>query len=121
ELAFDFNRSYTVDDVTVKNPSTNLRGQVSYKLSDAWIANTHVNYSHRKSDGYYQYVMYLEPDNDTLISHNVADLHSISNVVNIQQNFQGDFHIGPLRNRLVAGLDFLHQNTTNDNSPYVVF
>lgn len=121
ELAFDFNRSYTVDDVTVKNPSTNLRGQVSYKLSDAWIANTHVNYSRRKSDGYYQYVMYLEPDNDTLISHNVADLHSISNVVNIQQNFQGDFHIGPLRNRLVAGLDFLHQNTTNDNSPYVVF
>jgi len=129
ELQFDFNRSYTNDDVTVKTPTVNLRGQVQYQLSDQWSSRTQINYNRRKTDGYYQYVMYTDVDNpnlntianDTVLSRYVTNQDALSEVINVQQNFTGDFSIGGLRNRLVVGLDFLRQVNNNNNSPYIVF
>lgn len=121
ELQFDFNKSYTNEDLNVKTPTMNLRGQVQYKLSNQWTSRTTINYNRRKSDGYYQYVMYLGADNDTLLSRYVANVDAVSKILNVQQNFTGDFRIGGMRNRLVAGLDFLRQVNENNNSPYILF
>ena len=129
ELQFDYNRSYTNNDVTFKTPTVNFRGQVQYRISDAWTSRTQVNYNRRKTDGYYQYVMYTDTDapnnttvaNDTVLSRYVNDQDALSEVINVQQNFVGDFSIGGLRNRLVVGLDFLRQVNNNNNSPYVIF
>lgn len=121
ELQFDYNRSYTSNDVTVKTPTANFRGQVQYKISDRWTSRTSINYNRRKTDGYYQYVMYLAADNDNILSRYITNQDALSQVINVQQNFNGDFKIGGLRNRVVVGLDFLRQVNDNNNSPYVVF
>lgn len=119
ELQFNFNKSYTNNDVTFKNPSTNLRGNVTYRIHEKWTSNTTVNYNRRKSDGYFQYIMYLQNTNDTLINRYAALQNYVATNFNAQQNFTGDFHIGGMRNRLLVGLDFLSQKTETHNSPYV--
>jgi iron complex outermembrane receptor protein len=126
ELGIDFNRSFTSNDITYKTPTTNLRGQISYKLSDKWTSQTVAAHSIRKSDGYYSYVMFLDAGtkplpNDTVLTRYVYTQNSQAVTTDIQQNFIGDFKIGQLRNRVVIGIDFLSQQSTNNNSPYAIF
>lgn len=124
ELGIDFNRSFTSNDISYKTPTTNLRGQINYKLSDKWTSQTVAAHSIRKSDGYYSYVMFMDAGgvpNDTLLNRYVYTQNSQAITTNIQQNFIGDFKIGKLRNRMVVGIDFLGQQTTNNYSPYSVF
>jgi len=119
-LQFDFDKSYTANDVTFKNPTTNLRGNVVYRFNERWTSNTTVNWNNRKADGYFQYVMYLQNSNDTLINRYAGKQNYAAKNINAQQNFIGDFHIGELRNRLLVGLDYLYQQTETHNSPYVL-
>ncbi|MGE7774298.1 TonB-dependent siderophore receptor [Chitinophaga sp. NPDC101104] len=133
ELGMDFDRSYTSNDVTNRTPTMNLYGQMNYKLSDKWTSQTNLSRSNRKSDGYYQYVMFLDaPYNplpagqtaqpqDSFMTRYAYTQNSSTVVTGIQQNFIGDFKLGSMRNRLVFGLDFLGMETTNNNSPYAVF
>jgi iron complex outermembrane receptor protein len=119
-LQFDFDKSYTANDVTFKNPTSNLRGNVVYRFNERWTSNTTVNLNNRKADGYFQYVMYLQNSNDTLINRYAGKQNYTAKNINAQQNFIGDFHIGELRNRLLVGLDYLYQQTETHNSPYVL-
>jgi len=120
KLQFDYNKSYTNDDVTFKNPTANLRGNVTYRFNEQWTSNTTVNYNRRKSDGYFQYIMYLQKENDTLINRYAGDQNYVAKNINAQQNFVGDFHIGTMRNRLLVGVDYLYQQAETHNSPYVL-
>jgi iron complex outermembrane recepter protein len=120
ELNIDYNRSFTSNDITIRNPTFNLYGQANYKLSDKWLSQTIVSSSNRKSDGYYQYVMYILPG-DSLLNRYVSDQFSTGLSTDIQQNFIGDFKIGNLRNRVVAGLDLFHIKNDNSNSAYILF
>jgi iron complex outermembrane receptor protein len=121
QLNFNFNRSYTSNDITIKNPNLNVYGQISYKLSKNWISQTNFSQSVKRSEGYYSYIMYLEPTNDTLISRYISDQNSKTNTTDLQQNFIGNFSIGRFRNRVVAGVDFLNTETNNNNSAYILF
>ncbi|WP_316735198.1 TonB-dependent receptor [Pedobacter aquatilis] len=120
ELNLDWGKSYTSNDLTVKTPTFNVRGQVTYKLSDEWTSQTNFSQSNRKSDGFYSYVMFLGATDDVL-SRYINIQNSSSNSANVQQNFIGDFKIGSVRNRVIVGLDYLTQETHNSNSPYVLF
>jgi iron complex outermembrane receptor protein len=128
ELGIDFNRSFTNNDITYKTPVINVYGQMNYKLSNKWTSQTSISRGTSKSNGYYSYVMFLDqgpagslPPNDTLLSRYAYHQNSTSVTTDIQQNFIGDFKIGQLRNRLVAGLDFLSMQVDNNNSPYLLF
>ncbi|WP_343703449.1 TonB-dependent receptor [Chitinophaga sp.] len=124
ELGMDFNRSFTSNDISYKTPTVNLTGLITYKLSDQWTSQTVAAHSVRKSDGYYSYVMFMDANgapNDTLLNRFVYTQNSQAITTDIQQNFIGDFKIGGLRNRVVVGLDFLSQQTTNNYSPYAIF
>lgn len=121
ELQFDFNRSYTSNDVTIKTPVVNVRGQATYKINKEWTSQTNFSRSYRKSEGFYQYLMYLAPDNDTLINRTATLQNSNQTAFNLQQNFTGDFKIGNLRNRIVVGLDFLNQQSSSSDSPYFLY
>ncbi|WP_207425029.1 TonB-dependent receptor [Pedobacter sp. SYSU D00535] len=120
ELNFNFERSYTSNDVTFQTPTSNIFGQITYKLSDSWTSQTSFSRSNRQSNGLYQYVMFIGATDD-LLNRYVADQNSISTSGNFQQNFTGDFQIAGLRNRLVAGFDALRLETRNNNSPYILF
>jgi iron complex outermembrane receptor protein len=121
ELGFDWNRSYTSNDLTMKTPAINVYGQISYKLAPGWTSQTNFSSNTRKSDGFYQYEFIRGAVADTLLERNITLQNTTNTAVNIQQNFIGDFKIGSLRNRLVVGLDFLHRTINNSNSPYIVF
>ncbi|MGS2740742.1 TonB-dependent siderophore receptor [Sinomicrobium sp. M5D2P17] len=120
QLNFDWDRSYTSDDVTMKNPTTNLRGEVNYKISDTWNSQTIIAHNDRRSKGFYQYQFIRMATDDTL-ERNVVKMNTVNTSTNVQQNFTGDFRIAGLRNRLVVGVDYLNQTVKMDNSPYIVF
>ncbi|WP_207421099.1 TonB-dependent receptor [Desertivirga brevis] len=120
DLNLNFNRSFTSNDLTIQTPANNLFAQANYKLSSAWTLQTNLSRSYRKSDGFYQYVMFLGTTDDVL-SRMVSRQNSISTSTDIQENLIGDFKIAGLRNRIVAGVDVLRLENNNNNSPYITF
>ncbi|MCH7409517.1 TonB-dependent receptor [Belliella sp. DSM 111904] len=119
-LGLDFNRSYTSNDITIQTPTTNIYAQANYKISSKWTSQTNVSRSLRQAEGFYQYSMFAMPG-DSLLTRYVSLQDSKNLVTTIQQNFIGDFSIGSLRNRLVVGLDYFHQQGINNNSAYIPF
>jgi len=120
ELGFTWNRSYTTNDLTMKTPTTNLRAVGTYKLSNNWTAQTILSGNTRKSDGYYQYEFIRKATDDTL-ERNITYQNTINTTVDVQQNFTGAFSTGPIKHRLLVGLDYVQMSVHNDNSPYIVF
>jgi len=121
ELNYDWKRSFTSNDLTMKTPTVNIKGQINYKIADNWTSQTIYSSNTRKSDGFYQYEFIRGATSDEMLERNISLQNSINTSTDIQQNFIGDFKLFGLRNRLVAGLDYLNQVVNNDNSPYLVF
>lgn len=120
ELGFDWKRSYRNNDLTMKNPTANLRAQFTYNISDQWTSQTIVSSNTRESKGYYIYEFVRRLTDDSL-ERNVSYQNTFNSTLNLQQNFVGDFKIGGLRNRLLIGLDYVALKINNDNSPYIAF
>lgn len=121
ELNYDWNRSFTSNDVTLKAPASNVHGQVDYKISSQWVSKTSFSRNVRTTDGIYQYEFIREATTDHLVERNIQQQNYEGATTAIQQNFTGDFKIGRFRNRLVVGLEYLNQTTYNNNSPIVKF
>ncbi len=123
ELRLNFNRSYTSNDITMKNSTINIFGQINYKLSDTWTSQTNLSRSIRTSDGYYSYIMFRDntPANDTVLTRFIQDQTATGKTTDIQQNFIGDFKIAGMRNRVVIGADLLQLQLHNNSTPYITF
>ena len=121
ELNYDWKRSFTSNDITMKNPTVNVRGQITYKISEQWTSQTIYSSNTRKSDGFYQYQFVRGAASDELLERNISLQNSVNTATDLQQNFMGDFKLFGLRNRMVAGIDYLNQTINNNNSPNVVF
>lgn len=121
ELHFDWKRSYTNKDLTMKNPTLNVKGQLNYKLSNQWTSQTIFSKNSRKSDGFYQYQFLRGATSDEMLERNISLQNSVNTSTDLQQNFNGDFKLFGLRNRIVVGLDYLNQTVKNNNSPNIVF
>ncbi|WP_353183690.1 TonB-dependent receptor [Parapedobacter lycopersici] len=115
ELNLNNSLSFTSNDITIKNPKYNLQAQLVYKLSDHWTSQTVVSRGTIKSDGYYTYLWDdVAGDND--FSQYFHKELQTTHTTNIQQNFNGDFQIGNMRNRLVAGLDYYRRDIVDNGS-----
>ncbi|WP_183567985.1 TonB-dependent receptor [Mucilaginibacter sp. SP1R1] len=109
ELNLDYKQSYAGNDLTQTSRSANFFGQVKYKISDAWTSSTNISATHSYSNGFGPYFYLLPGD---LISRNdQSTRNSTDDMIEIQQNFNGDFKIGKFRNRFVGGLDFFRDNS----------
>ncbi|HMI01630.1 MAG TPA: TonB-dependent receptor [Pedobacter sp.] len=115
ELNLDNKLSFTSNDLTTKNPRYNLQGQMSYKLSDQWHSQTVISGGRVKSDGMYTYIWDDEPEDDYFDQY-FHNENQVTGTIDIQQNFNGDFKIGGLRNRLLVGLDYYHRNVKDNGS-----
>lgn len=120
ELHFDWKRSYTSNDLTMKTPTVNVRAVGTYKLSENWTSQTIISSNTRKSDGYYQY-QFIRKATDDSLERNVSYQNTINTALDVQQNFIGNFRIAGFRNRLLVGVDYLRLKVNNDNSPYIVY
>jgi len=132
ELGYDNKRSYTSNDLYMDTPSVNIQAQMNYKLSDQWTSQTILSRSSAKSEGYYSYLyegtstveglagqLALPYDGGVVLARYITKQNSETYGTDIQQNFIGDFKIGNMRNRVVAGLDYFNKVIQNNNSGYV--
>jgi iron complex outermembrane receptor protein len=120
-IAYD--KSFTADAMKQKYNSTNFFGQANYKFNDKWSSHTSFSSSYSFSNGRGTY-LFLVPNNYPPLGNPTAapgaDLISRadqstdnSKVYNyeVQQNFNGTFNLGSIKNRVVLGLDYLRQNS----------
>jgi iron complex outermembrane receptor protein len=109
QLKLDYKQSYHGDGLTQTSNSTNFFGQVKYKISDQWNTSTNISANNSFSNGFQPY-SYLLP-HDSISREDQSTRNSKDNMIEIQQNFNGDFKIGKFRNRFVGGLDFFRENS----------
>ncbi|WP_123906615.1 TonB-dependent receptor [Chryseobacterium sp. MYb7] len=121
ELGFDWKKSYSNNDITLKAPSINVKAEANYKISDKWTSQTLLSRNFRKTEGLYQYQFIRGNLNDATLERNVQWQNSEASSTSIQQNFNGEFKIGSIKNKVLIGLDYLNQTINNNHSPIVVY
>ncbi|MDN3693179.1 TonB-dependent receptor [Chryseobacterium tructae] len=121
ELGFDWKRSYSNNDMILKAPSTNVKAEVNYKISDHWTSQTLISRNYRKTEGLYQYQFIRGKDSDVSLERNVQWQNSEASSTSVQQNFNGQFNIGKIKNKVLIGLDYLNQTLNNNHSPIIKY
>lgn len=111
QLNWNFNKSFTSNEFVSESKAFTVYAKANYKLSDKWTSQTLYSYAYTENDGNY---LFLQISKKDTISPFMMNLPSTFTTNQIQQNFVGDFRIGSMRNRLVAGADFTQ--LTNQNS-----
>lgn len=114
-LNLDYRQSFMSNDLSLKNPRFNLQAQMLYKLSDQWRSQTVVSRGTVKSDGYYSYI-WDDAYGDNYFNQYFHKEQQTTTTMDVQQNFNGDFKIGSMRNRLLVGLDFFNRNVVDNGS-----
>jgi iron complex outermembrane receptor protein len=112
KLKLDYKRSYASEDLYQTSRNLNFFGQMNYAISDNWKSQTIFSATNGYSDGpspYFYLISNGTGNEGTHISRNdqYTD-NSKDQVIELQQNFIGNFNIGQFRNRFVGGLDFTH-------------
>ena len=115
-LGLDYKESYVGDDLKTKSRVRNLFGQVNYKINDHIKSSTNVSNSYSNSNEFVPY-FYVSPKSaitlnpaDTELGIRRADqstANSKKTTFQIQQNFNFDYQFGSMRNRTVAGFDYM--------------
>jgi iron complex outermembrane recepter protein len=121
KLPIDYKRSFFSDDLSQQSANTNFFAQMHYKINDKWSTQTNVTVTNSYSDGPSPYFYLLSnaaaTGNPTAIGadyisrNNQFTANSRDRMIEIQQNLNGQFNIGALTNRFVAGLDFFSRSS----------
>ncbi len=90
ELGFNWKRSYTNNDLTMKNPTANLRAQLQYQLSKEWTSQTIISNNTRESKGYYQYQFVRKATDDSL-ERNISYQNTMNAHFECATEFRGRF------------------------------
>ncbi len=107
DLPLPYDRTLSSNGLYNKNMVNNVRARADYKISDQWTSQTTYSYSEGHYPDQFLYALGYWLNNTSvrrLINLWVPD--NKFGQLEFQQNFTGDFKIGKLRNRLVAGLDW---------------
>lgn len=124
ELGYDYHRSYTSNNLSIKTPTSTLQAQMVYRLSDQWTSQTVLSRSTAKSQGYYSYLYEVSrympgyPNIPGAFRRYISDQNGTTNTTDVQQNFIGDIRLGGLRHRVLAGLDYFSRNSIGNNTRY---
>jgi iron complex outermembrane receptor protein len=122
DLKIDYKQAYINEDVTQRSRSINYFAQANYKISDKLTSQTIFTSSNSFSNGASPY-FYLVTDatalgrpgipntNSYVLTYDQSTANSKLNAIQVQENVNGDFNIGNLRNRFVVGLDYQRVNS----------
>lgn len=115
-----YDKSFTGDAMKQKYNSSNFFAQANYKFNDNWSSHTSFssNYSFSNGRGTYLFLVpnsYFNPaaapGADNLSRADQSTDNSKIFTYEVQQNFNGTFNLGSVKNRVVLGLDYLRQNS----------
>lgn len=121
ELNYNNKLSFTSNDLSLKNPTQNYRAEMNYKLSDAWQSETILSKSATSTQGYYSYLFNYGILGDNIFTRLINKQNSRTNTLDLQQNFKGDFKISGIRNRVLIGLDYFHEQMTDQSTGYAFY
>lgn len=103
DLGIDYRKSYTNDDLYETKPSASFFAEARYKISNQWTSRTTMSHTNGSDEGYQ---VRNEIIRDSVMKRTPSNLRVNDTYMALQQNFNGDFKIGGLRNRIVLGLDY---------------
>lgn len=109
DMGIPYKQSFANNDVTYDSESKSIFSQVNYRISDQWTSQTAITATNSRFDGS---TIRLVGTSATTLRPQVTVGDYGYKSTDIQQNFIGDFKIGNLRNRMVAGLDYYSYTTT---------
>ncbi|HMI06789.1 MAG TPA: TonB-dependent receptor, partial [Flavobacterium sp.] len=109
DIPMDFKRSFHGGDFVTTTKSVNIFAQALYKFNDKWSSQSVFSSGSNRANGIQPW-FYLLPNYQ--IERDAWNANGRDNTMEFQQNFNGDFNIGSIRNRVLVGGDVLH-NTTN--------
>lgn len=113
-LPLEYKRSYSNNSITLNGPTYAIYGQINYRISNKWNSQTNLIRSTAENSGNYLTFNLLK--GDSLLVRNISHYpDGKTSVSQIQQNFNGDFKIGRVRNRFLIGVDY-YQNTSLNSS-----
>ena len=120
QAGINYDKSFIGEGMKQKYNSSNFFGEANYKFNDNWSSHTSVssNYSFSNGRGSYLFLVpnsYFDPKAgpgaDNLSRGDQSTDNSKIFTYEVQQNFNGNFNLGSVKNRLVIGLDYLRQNS----------
>ncbi|SEI38476.1 iron complex outermembrane recepter protein [Dyadobacter koreensis] len=105
DMPLGYRQSINSNDPLLQMGTSNAYVQAQYKLSKNWTSTT----QYAVGDVRYDNVNYFYPaiwtSDSTVVRNLSSGRNSFSTSTQFQQYFTGDFVIGSLRNRIVAGVD----------------
>lgn len=113
DLGIPYDLSFANNTVNYTGQQYNIFAQLKYKISDEWTSQTIVSRTRSSTEG--NVVAMTMLSNETL-RQSVTNQDYPYYGTDIQQNFNGDFKIGKLRNRVVAGFDFYSLRATRNDA-----
>lgn len=105
DIPFDFKRSFFGGDFVTKTKSANIFAQALYKFNDKWSSQSVFSSGSNRASGIQPWFYLLA---DYAISRQAWNADGRDNVIEFQQNFNGEFNIGSIRNRVLIGGDILN-------------
>ncbi len=104
EVPLDYKINFGGETIDARLSSKNFYTQADYKISDNWKSSTQIAYSNNHVERSLQiYPLFV---NANKVTRRITDFGPRDfNSIELQQNFTGDFQIGSMRNRLLAGVD----------------
>lgn len=113
DLGIPYKLSFANNTVNYTSQQYNIFAQAKYKISEQWKSQTIVSRTRSSSEGY---TVALNLLTDSTLRQAVTNQDSPFYGTDIQQNFNGDFKIGSLRNRVVLGVDFYSLRATRNDA-----
>lgn len=108
ETGLDPRRAYTDNSLKGEFPTLNVSAQAEYKLAPGWTSRTQYALSRFTND--YNAITLVNVVSDEWARRRYMETRWTRHSQQVQQNVTGDFQIGPVRNRLLIGLDFYAMN-----------
>lgn len=118
QLKIGYHQSFTNNSIIASTRTQNLYTQVNFKINSQWTSQTNIGTSLVEFEFP---ALTLNTITDSTLTRNIWDQFTRQVATQIQQNFIGDFKIGNMRNRIVAGLDYSSVNYDFPNTRGAVF
>lgn len=110
QLNWVWSKSFASNDVTSKAEVLNIFGEAEYTINDKWTSKTLVSYA--RTDNHANY-LFLDVASTDSLTRRFIQIPSVFTTQQLQQNFNGDFKIGKIRNRVLIGLDYTKLTTAD--------
>lgn len=102
DIKMNWKRSFVGDEFMMNTKTSNIFAQAHYQMSENWKSQTILSSSSNQSVGPQTWFYLLGNDE---MSRNVWNIDGRDNIIQFQQNFNGEFELFGMRNRFLAGGD----------------